>query len=166
MASSYGMALSGGGVGGAAHIGVLKALEEEQLLPAQIAGTSAGAIVGGMYASGMTVRQLEALVTELSKNGRRLIQPDYFGILHGIFQLIGQRPLTLSGILKSTKLERMFRELTRGIPISATKIPIAMAALNINNGKTIGFVTDKTKVSKVNGVDWIDDVRLSEAICV
>ena len=47
-----GLVLSGGGVRGIAHIGVIKALEEYGIYPSYIAGTSAGAIVGGMYAGG------------------------------------------------------------------------------------------------------------------
>lgn len=47
-----GLALSGGGVKGVAHIGVLKALEEAQIFPDSISGTSAGALVGALYASG------------------------------------------------------------------------------------------------------------------
>ncbi len=54
-----GLALSGGGARGAAHVGVLKVLEELRIPIDYIAGTSMGAIVGGLYASGMTATQLE-----------------------------------------------------------------------------------------------------------
>src|SRR5262245_56690974 len=50
----FGLALSGGGARGLAHIGVLKALEEMRVPVDVIAGTSMGAIVGGLYASGMS----------------------------------------------------------------------------------------------------------------
>ena len=50
-----GLALSGGGARGLAHIGVLRALEEQHIPIDYIAGTSAGALIGGMYASGMSV---------------------------------------------------------------------------------------------------------------
>jgi len=49
---NIGLVLSGGGMRGAAHIGVLKALEEAEVFPTHISGTSAGAIVGGLYAYG------------------------------------------------------------------------------------------------------------------
>ncbi|PIF00188.1 MAG: patatin [Maribacter sp.] len=49
-----GLALSGGGLRGIAHIGVIKALEEHRIFPDYIAGTSAGAIVGALYANGNT----------------------------------------------------------------------------------------------------------------
>ena len=49
-----GLALSGGGVKGAAHIGVLKALEEEKIKIDYIAGTSSGSIVSTLYAAGFS----------------------------------------------------------------------------------------------------------------
>tara|TARA_R110001583_G_scaffold194982_1_gene368073 strand:- start:704 stop:1486 length:783 start_codon:yes stop_codon:yes gene_type:complete len=49
---NIGLVLSGGGVRGIAHIGVIKALQENNINPTHIAGTSAGAIVGALYASG------------------------------------------------------------------------------------------------------------------
>ena len=58
-----GLALSGGGARGAAHVGVLKALEELHVPVDYIAGTSMGAIVGGLYASGMTPEEIEKTLT-------------------------------------------------------------------------------------------------------
>lgn len=54
-----GLALSGGGARGAAHVGVLKVLEEMQVPIDYIAGTSMGAVIGGLYASGMKSKELE-----------------------------------------------------------------------------------------------------------
>lgn len=54
-----GLALSGGGARGLAHIGVLKVLERERIPIDLIAGTSMGAVIGGLYASGMSVDALE-----------------------------------------------------------------------------------------------------------
>ena len=45
-----GLALSGGGFRGVAHVGVIKALEEAEISPTHVSGTSAGAIVGALYA--------------------------------------------------------------------------------------------------------------------
>jgi NTE family protein len=60
-----GLALSGGGARGAAHIGVLKVLEEHNIPIDCIAGSSMGAIVGGLYASGMTIEELESAITRI-----------------------------------------------------------------------------------------------------
>jgi NTE family protein len=56
---SVGLALSGGGAHGGAHIGVLKALEELRVPVDCIAGTSLGAAIGGFYASGLTAAEVE-----------------------------------------------------------------------------------------------------------
>ena len=55
-----GLVLSGGGARGIAHVGVLKILERERIPIDVISGTSMGAIVGGLYASGMSAAQIEA----------------------------------------------------------------------------------------------------------
>lgn len=60
-----GLVLGGGGARGAAHIGVLRELERRRIPIDAIAGTSMGAIVGGLYASGMTADELEALVISI-----------------------------------------------------------------------------------------------------
>ncbi|HYM34678.1 MAG TPA: patatin-like phospholipase family protein, partial [Steroidobacteraceae bacterium] len=57
-----GLVLSGGGARGAAHVGVLKALEEMHIPVDAIAGTSMGAVVGGLYASGMSAQEIEQLL--------------------------------------------------------------------------------------------------------
>ncbi len=57
-----GIALSGGGARGVAHVGVLRALDELRIPIDYVAGTSMGSIVGGLYATGRTPDELEALV--------------------------------------------------------------------------------------------------------
>jgi NTE family protein len=59
------LVLSGGGARGVAHIGVLKVLDELKIPIDCIAGTSMGAVVGGLYASGMTVQQIDATIRSL-----------------------------------------------------------------------------------------------------
>src|SRR4051812_28496075 len=60
------LVLSGGGARGAAHIGVLKVLEELRVPVHCIAGTSMGSIVGAAYASGLYVAEMERIVGEIS----------------------------------------------------------------------------------------------------
>ena len=57
-----GLVLSGGGARGLAHVGVLQALEELRIPVHAIAGTSMGAVVGGLYASGMTANEIDELM--------------------------------------------------------------------------------------------------------
>lgn len=60
-----GLVLGGGGARGAAHIGVLKVLERERIPIHAIAGTSVGAIIGGLYASGHSPEEIEQFVTSI-----------------------------------------------------------------------------------------------------
>src|SRR5476651_1712878 len=60
-----GLVLSGGAARGLAHIGVLKALEEQGIRIDAIAGTSMGAVVGGLYASGYKIDELEKLALNI-----------------------------------------------------------------------------------------------------
>ncbi|WP_340158916.1 patatin-like phospholipase family protein, partial [uncultured Maribacter sp.] len=53
-----GLVLSGGGIRGVAHIGTIKALEEHNIFPTHISGTSAGAIVGALYAGGIQWQEI------------------------------------------------------------------------------------------------------------
>ena len=55
---NIGLVLSGGGIRGVAHIGVLKALEEHNITVSHVSGTSAGAIVGGLYAAGHSWQEI------------------------------------------------------------------------------------------------------------
>lgn len=61
-AQSVGVVLSGGGASGLAHVGVLKALEENSIPIDYITGTSVGALIGGMYAAGFSPEQIEKIV--------------------------------------------------------------------------------------------------------
>ena len=61
-----GLVLSGGGARGAAHIGVIKVLEELRVPVDVIAGTSMGSIIGAAYATGMTVPQMEKVIKNIT----------------------------------------------------------------------------------------------------
>ncbi len=79
-----GVVLSGGGATGLCHIGVLKALEENEIPVDYITGTSAGALVASMYATGFSPEQIEAYVLseefQLMTTGK--VRPDQHFLLH------------------------------------------------------------------------------------
>jgi len=66
--SRLALVLSGGGARGAAHIGVLKVLEELHIVPDLIVGTSMGSIVGGLYAAGYSPEEIEAILGTIGWN--------------------------------------------------------------------------------------------------
>lgn len=71
-----GLVLGGGGARGAAHVGVLKVLEQERVPIHAIAGTSMGAIVGSLYASGYSADEIEALLGSLDYKDYLSDEPD------------------------------------------------------------------------------------------
>lgn len=79
MSQTVGLVLSGGGSKGLAHIGVIKALEENGIPIDYITGTSAGALIGALYSAGWSPAEMEALVT--SDKFRYMVdgkmEPDY-----------------------------------------------------------------------------------------
>jgi len=75
-----GVALEGGGALGLAHIGVLAWMEDNRIPVDRLAGTSMGSLIGGLYASGMTVEQLRTLATGNAFTAVFTLQPRYTDI--------------------------------------------------------------------------------------
>ncbi|MEQ8908434.1 MAG: patatin-like phospholipase family protein [Vicingaceae bacterium] len=78
-AQKVGLVLSGGGASGMAHIGVLKTLEKNNIPIDYIVGTSVGALIGGLYASGYSPEEIEAIVTtdDFRNSANGVLNPDY-----------------------------------------------------------------------------------------
>tara|TARA_R110001592_G_scaffold10105_4_gene52695 strand:- start:103 stop:876 length:774 start_codon:yes stop_codon:yes gene_type:complete len=79
--NNIGITFSGGGVRGCAHIGVIKALEELQIHPEIISGTSAGAVVGSLYAAGYNSNEIFDFFSKTSLFSSRHLALTKFGIL-------------------------------------------------------------------------------------
>ena len=135
----WGLALSGGGAKGAAHVGAMRALQEDGLQWSMIGGASAGAIVAGFYAAGMEVPALEDAMRRMMARGRRWLDPSFLGILRAGAQLITGREITLSGLLKGNRLERFFRRETYGMPLNRARLPVCLTAVDINTPRLVLF---------------------------
>lgn len=136
MERRVGCALGGGGARGLSHIGVLKVLEEHGISPKVIAGTSIGALVGALYARGLTAAEIEKIALEVDwRRMARLV--DVTLPFHGLMQ--GKR---ITSLIKSILGEPDFSEL---------KLPFACVATNIESGQetvlTKGSVVDAVRAS-------------------
>jgi NTE family protein len=160
----FGIAFSGGGTRGAAHVGVLCALEEEGLFPTAVAGTSAGSIVAGLYALGITGKEMKDRVNELARDGAGLIDPDYFDIVGSALELLCGKAVKLPGFLKGDKLERYLEKLTQGKSISDLKMKTIITAVDLRSRKTIAYINSAQGVRPVKNVVWKTDARLSAAM--
>jgi NTE family protein len=113
-----GLALGGGAARGLAHIGVLSALERAGIPIDLIAGTSMGAIVGGLYAAGKDLREIRKAIAGLGR-----LQ---------MFSMI-DLGLPMSGFIKGKKITDWLRSLIGGIHFEDLKIPFACTATDINS---------------------------------
>ena len=161
---SFGIALAGGGIRGAAHVGVLLALEETGLRPASIAGTSAGGIVAGLYAAGFPAEKLRRMVLELSRAGASFFDPDVSGLLSVIPDLLTRSSSGFSGLLKGDRLERTLYRLTDGKPLSETDMRVVIPCVDLFSGDTVACTNTLKGVRQLNRVRWTDRMRLSEAM--
>ena len=113
-----GIALSGGGTRGVVHIGVLQALEEHGIFPSIISGTSAGSIVGAMYAHGYSPAEILAIASERS--------------LIWMFSL----RLPNKGFVRHTFLRKMLNRYVTEKTFEELQKPLYVAIANLNSGKT------------------------------
>lgn len=161
---SFGIALSGGGTKGSAHVGVLMALAEENLLPDSIAGTSSGSIVAGLYAAGISPLEMKKIIYNLNKHGSELLDPNYKEIINTGISLFSNKEIYLSGLMKGNKLEKFIQNYTKSKKISDVNIPIVIPTVDLNSGKTVVFSNSKNKLPFLNNIIWENDIKLSTAI--
>lgn len=122
-----GLALSGGGARGGAHVGVIRELERLRIPIDFIAGTSMGAIVGGLYASGLTADELEQVTREIDWDNIFSDAPDrkYLSIrrkqddaLFVVNKKLGIRNKQIvlpTGIIQGQKLDSLLRKITSSV---------------------------------------------------
>ena len=159
-----GMALSGGGVRGAAHIGVLKALEESGYEIGWISGTSSGSLVAVLFAAGYTPDQIGKIFLRFSGcegNRPRIIDPDYCGIICAPIRHVFGKPFRLTGFIKGEKITGAIRSLCEAKGFSSmrkARIPLAIPAVDINTSRTVMFVSDASRFPKSHDIRYVDNV--------
>lgn len=125
-----GLALGGGAARGFAHIGVIKALEAQGIVPDIIVGTSAGSVVGALYAAGNSGFQLQKLAFDM----------DEAAISDWALPLFGKS----SGVLKGEALQAYVNKAVGNLPIEKLKIPFGAVASDLKNGQPILFQRGNT----------------------
>jgi NTE family protein len=114
----YGLALSGGGARGIAHLGLLSALEDQGFQPAVMSGTSMGALVAVGYGLGMSVKEMLSLIKS-QMNPIRISN-------------INKKKL---GLFSLQKVENLFRTLATKDDFDILKIPVFLSVTNLNTGQ-------------------------------
>ena len=157
-----GLALGGGGLRGLAHIGILQVLEDNDILPTIISGTSVGSIIAALYASGMSAYQMEKEVLKLKP--RDYLDYNISGLIrHFLAYFFPARDNNIDGIIKGERLEKIVCRLTGGRELRDSKIPLAIIACDIDSGREIIFASQKIPLQGKDVLP-IEDARLSQAI--
>ena len=117
-----GLALGGGGPKGLAHIGVLKVLEKNNIPIDYIAGTSAGALIGGMYAYSKDITSIEEHV--MGKSWFQMLS--YFA-----------DPSLKGGLIEGNKVEQFLEEYLHGATFDQVQIPYQATAVDIQTGTLV-----------------------------
>ena len=117
------LVLSGGSARGYAHVGVIGALEAHGLRPDIVVGTSAGSLVGALYASGLAPRELHRAVAELDANAFADLNLPTLGLLPGTL-----------GLLRGDGLHRFIDQRTRHHRIEDFPMRFAAVATDLSTG--------------------------------
>ena len=121
-----GIALGGGAAKGFAHIGVIKMLEANGLAPAVVSGTSAGSVVGALYASGMNAFEMQEKAVALDETRIRDLQ------------------LSSGGLILGQKLEDYVNEQVKHKPLEQLAKPFVAVATRLEDGKRTMFARGNT----------------------
>jgi NTE family protein len=123
MRPKIGLALGSGGARGFAHLGVIKVLEEENIPIDLIAGSSMGALVASLYASGLGIERLYKLAKAFKRN-------DYIDLT-----------VPKMGLISGRRIKEFIRLLTKGKRIEDLHIPIGIVATDLQKCEKVVFRT-------------------------
>lgn len=122
MSKKIGLALGSGGARGVAHLGVLRALEEEGIRPDYITGCSMGSVVGAGYASGLTIEEMLNIIGKLK--AIKLID-------------ITALPITNLALTRGNKMQNLIVSKLGNTDFSELKIPFRCVASDLYSGRLV-----------------------------
>ncbi len=120
-----GLALGGGAARGFAHIGVIKVLEAQGIVPDLVVGTSAGSLVGALYAAGNNGYALQKMAIDM----------DEAAISDWTLPFFSQS----TGVLKGEAIQSYVNRALQGKPIDQLKLPFGAVATDLHTGQPILF---------------------------
>jgi NTE family protein len=137
-----GLALGSGGLRGAAHIGVLQALQQYGIVPEALSGSSAGAVVAALYAVGYTADDMEQAILRLRPTDLSELPSGQVAGSGPIARWRARRSATLRlplGLLSGRALERVLGMLLGERLVADVRVPLAILAADVNSGAEVIF---------------------------
>ncbi|MDP2144570.1 MAG: patatin-like phospholipase family protein [Gallionella sp.] len=157
------LALGGGAARGFAHVGVIKALEAQGISADIVVGTSAGSVVGALYAAGLNGFQIQEL--SMSMEEEQVLDGS------GLYRCIAETVFSdKRGCIKGQALQDFINKHVDGRPIEKLRKTFYAVATNLNNGEMVVFRTGNTGMAvrasssvpvffqpvTINGQDYVD----------
>lgn len=159
-----GLCLSGGGVKGAAHIGVLKALEEENIKIDCIAGTSSGSIVSSLYAMGYTPDEIYRL---FKKYAKEISKVNLKNIIKLVFGLLFTGKIVIEGLNDGKKLYKIIQEQARKKKLTRMRditMPLIIPSVNLYNGAIYLFSSVKNNRNYSDEYIVVNSIEIGKAV--
>ena len=146
------LALGGGAARGFAHIGVIKALEAQGIVPDIVVGTSAGSVVGALYASGMSGFEMQKLALGLEED------------------MVADWTLPNRGVLKGEALQEFINQKVKNLTIQKMPKTLGIVATDLQSGEMVLFRQGNTGIAvrassalpgvfqpvEISGRDYVD----------
>lgn len=158
-----GLALSGGGIRGIAHAGVLKALEDNNIKVDIIGGTSSGSMIAALYAMGYSPYYIYILFKTYAKD---IIGANANPILTGIKGYLKNKNRTITGLRNGEELEEIFNKVAKKQDIeniSQIKMPLVIPTVDIMNSKEYVFTNNIPK-EKCHKEQYITNATIGKAV--
>ena len=162
--NNLGICFAGGGVKGAAHIGVLKAFEEEGINFEYISGTSSGSIVATLYACGYSAEEIYKL---FKKYCNQIKYVDWINIVKIIFGLIFERKIIIDGLTNGNKIKKIIDVACneKGINnINQIKKNLIIPSVDVYDGKLYAFSSKNSRVVYSNNIKYIYDCEIGKIV--
>jgi predicted esterase of the alpha-beta hydrolase superfamily len=158
-----GLALSGGGIRGIAHAGVLKALEENNIKIDAIGGTSSGSIIATLYAMGYSPYYIYILFKKYAKD---LVNQNSISKVTSIGNFMANKKGNFQGFYTGEEIENGFNNiaLRKGVKkISDIKMPIVIPTVDVQDSKKY-IITNKIPEKSSPNTEYINNIDIGKAI--
>lgn len=161
---NYGICFAGGGIKGAAHIGAIKALKEENLKFDYISGTSSGSIIATLYAAGYSS---DEMLKFFKKYAKKIKYVDPKNILILLINLFIKRKIVIKGFNEGTIIERLLnKELNKKNikNISDIKKELLIPSIDINTGEINVFISKENRAKYLDNIIYINNINIGKAV--
>ncbi len=158
-----GLALSGGGIRGIAHAGVLKALEENNIKIDAIGGTSSGSIIATLYAMGYSPYYIYILFKKYAKD---LVNQNSISKVTSIGNFMANKKGNFQGFYTGEEIESGFNNiaLRKGVKkISDIEMPIVIPTVDVQDSKKY-IITNKIPEKSSPNTEYINNIDIGKAI--